>query len=93
MEVSLENRTFSPKKKGRKNAVLTEVVDQHASDHGPAASPQTQVQALQDALRRRPQLGGHRGAQVGDAGRPDGRVRHACGGRGQHGEQQLRLPF
>ena len=43
------------------------------------------MQALQDALGRRPQLRGNRGTEIRDAGRPDGRVCHSWGERGAGG--------
>lgn len=49
----------------------TEVVDEDSAHHGATAAAQAEVQALQDALRRRPEGRGHRRAQVGDAGGPD----------------------
>lgn len=52
----------------------TEVVDEHSSDHGATATPQSQMEALQDSLRRRPQSRGDRRTQVRDTRRPNGRV-------------------
>ncbi|TNN47046.1 hypothetical protein EYF80_042720 [Liparis tanakae] len=58
---------------------VTEVVDEHAAHHGAAAAAQAQVEALQDALRRRPEGRGHRRAQEGDAGGPNRGVGHTWG--------------
>lgn len=60
--------------------LLTEIIDQNPSDHGPASPAQAQVEALQDPLGRGAQLRGHGGAQVRNAGCPYGRVRDTCRG-------------
>lgn len=49
----------------------TKVVDEHSSHHGAAAAAQAKVQALQDALRRRPQGRRDSGTQVRDTGGPN----------------------
>lgn len=54
----------------------TKVVDQDSSNHGSTATAQAQVEALQDALCRRPQRRRDSCAQVGDTGGPNRRVCH-----------------
>lgn len=54
----------------------TKVVDKHSSHHGSTATTQAEVQALQDALRRRPQGRRDRRTQVGDTGCPNWGVGH-----------------
>lgn len=49
----------------------TKIIDEHSSHHGSAAAAQAKVEALQDSLRRRPQGGGHGGAQEGDTRSPN----------------------
>jgi len=60
----------------RRGGSVTAVADEHAAHHGAAAAAQAQVEALQDALRRRPQGRRHRRAQEGDAGGPNRGVGH-----------------
>lgn len=54
----------------------TKVVDEHSSHHGSTAAAQPEVEALQDALRRRPQRRRDRRTQEGDTGGPDWGVGH-----------------
>lgn len=57
----------------------TKEVDKHSPDHGATATPQPQMEALQDSLRRCPQSRRNRRAQVRDTRRPHGRVGQTCG--------------
>lgn len=54
----------------------TKIIDEHSSHHGSAAAAQAKVEALQDSLRRRPQGGGHGGAQEGDTRGPNWGMGH-----------------
>lgn len=56
--------------------MLTEIIDQNASNHSPTSSAQAQVETLQDSLGWRSQFRRHSRAKVRNTSCPDSRMCH-----------------